>query len=106
MFLLDGQTRHCQQVGLSVRLLSGKAPFIRVLLLERLTIEMPPKIVGRERLKIFPPRLEGLCPFQPYKNECVLKVGQASSLSTVGRRCESRQARSLSYFTESQLKKA
>jgi hypothetical protein len=35
--------------------------------LERLTIEMLPGIVGRERLKIFPPRLEGRCPFQPYK---------------------------------------
>jgi hypothetical protein len=28
---------------------------------------MPFKIVGRERLKTFPPRLEGRCPFQPYK---------------------------------------
>jgi len=36
-------------------------------------------------------------------SERILKVGQASSLSIVGRRCESRQAGSLSYFTEPPL---
>jgi hypothetical protein len=30
-------------------------------------LRLPLQIVGRERLKTFAPRLEGRCPFQPYK---------------------------------------
>jgi len=32
------------------------------------------KIVGREWLKTFPPRLEGLRPFQPYKTDTVFQL--------------------------------
>ena len=35
--------------------------------LEHRPFNLPQKIVGREWLKAFPPRLEGLRPFQPYR---------------------------------------
>ena len=76
------ESKFCQVAGVPLPLFScGSIPCCKVATrvlartgLEHLPFNLPQKIVGREWLKAFPPRLEGLRPFQPCKKDRLINA--------------------------------